>query len=142
MRRWKKFAWVIPFSAVLSIAWTVTEHTPAAATSCASLVGLPIIEGTIISAADITSPFTTTASSGPATIVVSAPFPFCKVTADLTPTSDSHVAMELWMPDAAHWNGKFLGVGNGALTGAIWHTSMVRPLQAGYAVANSNLGHF
>ncbi len=142
MRRWKKFAWAIPFSAVLSIAWTVTEHTPAAATSCASLVGLPIIEGTITSAADITSPFTTTASSGAATIVVSAPFPFCKVTADLTPTSDSHVAMELWMPDAAHWNGKFLGVGNGALTGAIWHTSMVRPLQAGYAVANSNLGHF
>src|SRR6266478_2633231 len=34
-----------------------------------------------------------------------------------------------------------LGVGNGALTGAIWHTSMVRPLQAGYAVANSDLGH-
>ena len=64
MRRWKKFAWAIPFSAVLSIAWTVTEHTPAAATSCASLVGLPIIEGTITSAADITSPFTTTASSG------------------------------------------------------------------------------
>ena len=45
------------------------------------------------------------------------------------------------MPDAAHWNGKFLGVGNGALTGAIWHTSMVRPLQGGYAVANSDLGH-
>src|SRR5262249_2246338 len=51
------------------------------------------------------------------------------------------IQTELWMPDAAHWNGKFLGVGNGALTGAIWHTSMVRPLQAGYAVANSDLGH-
>jgi feruloyl esterase len=45
------------------------------------------------------------------------------------------------MPDAAHWNRKFLGVGNGALTGAIWHTSMARPVQAGYAVANSDLGH-
>src|SRR5712692_11139858 len=45
------------------------------------------------------------------------------------------------LPISAHWNGKFLGVGNGALTGAIWHTSMVRPLQGGYAVANSDLGH-
>ena len=72
---------------------------------------------------------------------MSAPFPFCKVTATLTPTADSSIQMELWMPDAAHWNGKFLGVGNGALTGAIWHTSMVRPLQGGYAVANSDLGH-
>jgi len=49
--------------------------------------------------------------------------------------------MELWMPAPGYWNHKFLGVGNGALTGAIWHTSMVRPLQAGYAVANSDLGH-
>jgi feruloyl esterase len=118
-----------------------TEPKPAAATSCASLSGMAIAGGTITSAALITAPFTTPASSGSALITVSAPFPFCKVTATLTPTSDSEIQMELWMPEAAHWNSKFLGVGNGALTGAIWHTSMVRPLQAGYAVANSNLGH-
>jgi feruloyl esterase len=39
------------------------------------------------------------------------------------------------------WNGKFVGLGNGGLTGAIRHASMVRPLWSGYAVANSDLGH-
>jgi len=105
---------------------------------------VPLLNGVVTSATDITAPFTTTANSNAPTatkITVSAPFPFCKVTTTLTPTADSSIQTELWMPDAAHWNGKFLGVGNGALTGAIWHTSMVRPLQAGYAVANSDLGH-
>jgi len=142
MRLWKKFAAVGAFGLMLSMAWALTTTAPAAATACTNLLGMSLAGGTITTATDITAPFTTPASSGSATITVSAPFPFCNVTADLTPTSDSHVAMELWMPDAADWNHKFLGVGNGALTGAIWHTSMVRPLQAGYAVANSNLGHF
>jgi len=114
---------------------------PQAATLCASLTGTALLDGIVTSAADVTGPFTTTASSGSATITVSVPFTFCKVTANLAPTADSSINMELWMPEAAHWNGKFLGVGNGALTGAIWHTSMVRPVQAGYAVANSDLGH-
>jgi hypothetical protein len=76
MQRWKKSASAIGCSAALSIAWIVTERAPAAATPCTSLVGLPIVEGTITSATEITEPFTTTASSGPSTIVVSAPFPF------------------------------------------------------------------
>lgn len=139
----KKFAAAIGFATALAIAATFTARVPVAATACTNLVGLPLaVGGTVTSATDVTGPFTTTASSGSQTIVVSAPFAFCKVTANLTPTSDSSIAMELWMPDADHWNQKFLGVGNGALTGAIWHTSMARPLYAGYAVANSNLGHF
>jgi len=123
--------------------WVMVSTSPAvvAVTSCSALVGQSLGNGTITSATEITAPYQTTASSGSAMITVSAPFAFCKVTATLTPTSDSSIQMELWMPNAPHWNGKFLGVGNGALTGAIWHTSMVRPLQAGYAVANSDLGH-
>jgi feruloyl esterase len=109
--------------------------------TCESLTGVTLQDGTITEASTITEPYQTTASSGTALITVSAPFPFCRVVATLTPTSDSSVGIELWMPDPASWNGKYLGVGNGALTGAIWHTSMVRPLQNGYAVANSDLGH-
>ena len=120
---------------------TPPSATPPAGVACESLVGLALQDGTITSATTITAPYQTTASSGTALITVSAPFPFCKVTATLTPTSDSSIVTELWMPNPANWNGKFLGVGNGALTGAIWHTSMVRPLQNGFAVANSDLGH-
>jgi feruloyl esterase len=141
MKQLRVFAVPLLFCSALSMAVLVTAHNPIAATACSSLTGVPLLDGSVTSATDITAPFTTTASSGAATITVSAPFAFCKVTATLVPTADSSIRIELWMPDGAHWNGKFLGVGNGALTGAIWHTSMVRPLQAGYAVANSDLGH-
>jgi len=141
MKGFRRFGAAILFCSALAVALLMTAAKPAAAIACSALVGQTIPGGTITSAALITAPFTTPASSGSQLITVSAPFPFCKVTANMTPTSDSIVQMEIWMPDAPHWNGKYLGVGNGALTGAIWHTSMVRPLQAGYAVANSNLGH-
>src|SRR5262245_39537757 len=144
MKQLRVFAIPLLFCSTLSTAVLLTAHRSSAATACTGLTGVSLLHGTVTSALDITTPFTTTANSnapGAPTITVSAPFPFCKVTTILTPTADSSIQTELWMPDAAHWNGKFLGVGNGALTGAIWHTSMVRPLQAGYAVANSNLGH-
>jgi feruloyl esterase len=144
MKQWRVFAIAVLFCSTLSTAMVLTTRSPLAATACASLTSAHLLDGSVTSAIDITGPFTTTANSNAAnaaTITVSAPFPFCKITATLTPTSDSSIQMELWMPDATHWNGKFLGVGNGALTGAIWHTSMVRPLLAGYAVANSDLGH-
>jgi len=129
-------------TAALTLTLVALNAVPAlGASPCANLKTLLLMDGTVTSATDITAPYTTTASSGSAMITVSAPFPFCRVTATLTPTADSDINMEIWLPSAGHWNGKFLGVGNGALTGAIWHTSMVRPLQNGYAVANSDLGH-
>src|SRR4051812_50218218 len=36
----------------------------------------------------------------------------CRVAAVLTPSADSHIEMELWLP-AENWNGKFLAMGNG-----------------------------
>ena len=42
---------------------------------------------------------------------------FCRVQATLAPWSDSDIKVELWMPAAAHWNGKFRGIGNGGLGG-------------------------
>ncbi len=66
---------------------------------------------------------------------------FCRVKMTLTPSSDSNIHAEVWLPPADRWNQKFLGVGNGGLSGNIWYTSMARPLNSGYAVANSDLGH-
>ena len=65
---------------------------------------------------------------------------FCRVTATLRPTADSHINIELWLP-LAQWNGKFLAVGNGAFTGNIRHSSMVDPLLRGYATSSSDTGH-
>ena len=43
---------------------------------------------------------------------------FCRVAATASPTSDSVIKFEVWMP-AANWNGKFQGVGNGGWAGSI-----------------------
>ena len=105
--------------------------------ACADLAKLSLPGVTITSATEVTAPFTASAGGGSATITIAAPFAFCRVAAKLTPSTDSDIQAEVWLPTPSRWNGKFLGVGNGGLTGAIWHTSMVRPLQRGYAVAGS-----
>ena len=65
---------------------------------------------------------------------------FCRVAATIAPTPDSAIKMEIWMP-VEGWNGKFVGVGNGGFSGAIWHFAMVEPLSRGYAVAGTDTGH-
>src|SRR5262245_30148099 len=43
---------------------------------------------------------------------------FCRVAATLTPTSDSEIRIEVWLPES-RWNGKLESVGNGAWAGTI-----------------------
>ena len=73
----------------------------------------------------------------------------CRVAAVLTPSADSHIEMELWLP-AENWNGKFEAIGNGGWAGAIAFLdfggqqaprSMVSALKEGYAVASNDTGH-
>ena len=64
---------------------------------------------------------------------------FCRVAATLSPTPDSEIRMELWLP--ARWNGKFLMVGNGGWSGSISYSAMGDPLARGYAVASTDTGH-
>ncbi len=65
---------------------------------------------------------------------------FCRVAATVTPVPGSEIEFELWLPKQG-WNGRFVGVGDGANMGAIHHWDMAPYLAAGYAVANSNTGH-
>ncbi len=65
---------------------------------------------------------------------------FCRVAATLTPTQDSDIRMEVWMPTSG-WNGKFVAVGNGAFSGAIGYTAMAASLARGYAVSSTDTGH-
>jgi feruloyl esterase len=68
---------------------------------------------------------------------------FCRVQATLTPTSDSDIKIELWLPAAASWNGKFRGTGNGGLGGGatIGAGPLANAVRAGYAAAGNNTGH-
>jgi feruloyl esterase len=65
---------------------------------------------------------------------------FCHVLITLTPTPDSDIKVELWLP-TDNWNGKYLAVGNGAFTGSVRHSSMAMPLSRGYASSSTDTGH-
>jgi feruloyl esterase len=61
----------------------------------------------------------------------------------MKPSSDSDIKMELWMPVAASWNGKFRGTGNGGLGGGagVNAGTLANSVRLGYAVAGNNTGH-
>jgi feruloyl esterase len=65
---------------------------------------------------------------------------FCRVTATLTPSSDSDIKAEVWLP-ASGWNGKYQAVGGGGWAGAISYTAMAAAVAAGYATASTDTGH-
>ena len=48
----------------------------------------------------------------------------------LTPSSDSDIKIEVWLPDSAAWNGKFQAVGNGGWAGTIAYPAMATALAA------------
>ena len=48
--------------------------------------------------------------------------PFCRIQAYSEPTSDSHIGIEVWLPDASNWNGRFLAVGNPGFIGSIQYS--------------------
>jgi feruloyl esterase len=66
---------------------------------------------------------------------------FCRVQATLTPSSDSDIKIEVWLPDSGAWNGKFQAVGNGGWAGTIAYPAMATALAAGYATTSTDTGH-
>ena len=67
----------------------------------------------------------------------------CRVQLDLTPTPDSLIKMEMWLPPMDKWNGKFMGVGNGGFAGSIQGRAaeMQEAILLGYATAGTDTGH-
>jgi feruloyl esterase len=64
---------------------------------------------------------------------------FCRVTASLSPSADSDIQIELWLPDA--WNGKYLANGIGGWGGAIAYPGLLDALHRGYATSATDTGH-
>ncbi len=68
------------------------------------------------------------------------PTAFCRVTGVITPTRDSTIRFELWLP-ATGWSGRYESVGNGGFAGGIRYDEMFGPLAGGSAVASTDDGH-
>jgi feruloyl esterase len=66
---------------------------------------------------------------------------FCRIAATVKPTADSDIKIEVWMPAASSWNGKFEAVGNGAWNGNIDNNALATAMRRGYAAAATDTGH-
>ena len=87
----------------------VAGHGDAA--GCTALAGRAVAPNTVIRSAEYLPDGGTV---GTAKITL----PFCRVIGVATPTADSHIGFEVWLPPAATWNGKLQGEGSGGSAGS------------------------
>jgi len=111
---------------------------------CESLAGLAVSSTKITLAQSVpqgafTPPPSPAPPMGPPTSYKGVP-EFCRVVAELTPTADSVIKIEVWMPTAG-WNGKYRGQGNGGFAGTIDYPGLGAAVKRGYATAGTDTGH-
>ncbi len=129
---------------LLFIALTVFATEAAAA--CEDLVRLQRPATTVTAAQAVAAgAFTPPAAGGrgrggPAAQIYPRLPAFCRVAVTLTPSSDSDIKVEVWLPMSG-WNGKFQAVGNGGMAGTIPYAAMAAALNAGYATGGTDTGH-
>ena len=65
---------------------------------------------------------------------------FCRVQIEATPSSDSDIQIEVWLP-TLKWNHKLRGLGNGGYAGAPDFRGLAGAVLAGYAGVATDAGH-
>lgn len=114
---------------------------PAYAASCEDLAAVALPDGRITTAQSVAAGTFSPPNAQPTAAAAYADLPsFCRVTATLTPTSDSEIEIEVWLP-LENWNRKLLGVGNGGWTGSIATSALADGLRRGYATVSTDTGH-
>ncbi len=66
---------------------------------------------------------------------------FCRVKIQATPSDDSNIQIEVWLP-VSNWNHRLQGIGNGGFAGEIDFEGMARALDSNSATAGTDTGHF
>jgi len=126
--------------AVLLLPAMALVAAPAGGSSCESLAKLSLPNTTITSALVVPAgEFVQPAGRGPAPSYKDLPA-FCRVQATLTPSTDSDIKIEVWLP-ASGWNGKFQAVGNGGWAGMLSYGPLGAAVRRGYAAASTDTGH-
>jgi len=125
---------------------SLVSTAPALAADCSTLATLVLDSGritaaTLVDAGKFTPP---AAPGGPPSGVGAKQYAnlpgFCRIEATLTPTSDSSIKVEVWLP-AEGWNGKYVGIGNGIWAGQFSLSQLASPLSRGFAAATTDTGH-
>jgi Tannase and feruloyl esterase len=110
--------------------------TSAGAATCESLASLTLPNVTITAAQTIPAGNYTAANGQTFSNLPT----FCRVAAMATPTSQSDINLEVWMPPAGTWNGILRGEGSGG-SAAITFPLMANAIQRGYATMSNDNGH-
>jgi len=66
--------------------------------------------------------------------------PSCQVTATISPVSGSSIGVTVWMPTEGHYNGRYLGTGNGGYAGSYFDSELAQGINDGFATANTDMG--
>jgi len=125
-------------TAVVTLALALAGSSARAASSCVDLKKLPLGDATITQAESVPAGSFTARGRGPGAGAVTVPF--CRVQGVITPTSDSHIEFEVWLP-ATGWNGRYEGIGNGGFAGGVGYTDLAMAVKGGYAASATDTGH-
>jgi feruloyl esterase len=130
--------------AVLAIGGSdaVPPAAAAAPIACESLAQVRLANGTLLAAESVQAgAFTPPGGTNPGAAAAYKSLPaFCRVVARLTPSSDSDIRVEIWLP-LTGWNRKLQAAGNGGLGGTIPYAALASAVKAGYAAAGTDTGH-
>lgn len=139
-RRWTvlptHFRWLFGRSCLVASA-VLLQTAIAAENRCTELSKLMLADAKIV-AAQHHSAGRFTPEVGAAFDVAQA---YCRVEVVARPTPSSEIQIEVWLPEAAKWNGRFWGLGNGSFAGQITHRGLGLRVGAGYAVVATDTGH-
>ncbi len=129
--------------ASLLFATTLAAHAQAPAPgACSALLNQHLSDTKIMTAVQYAAGDFPMPAGSPESMVQAARLlpALCRVAAEISPTSDSTIKMELWLP-TEHWNGRFRGQGNGGFGGEINYQAIGLSVLSGYASAGTDTGH-
>jgi feruloyl esterase len=134
----------VPVVLVLLLASVAIATIPAPAQqTCESLQSIKIPNITITKVTTGSPGFSLSAQAG---AMGNAPgrninVPFCRIEAFSAPTIDSHIGIEVWLPAAEKWNGKFLAAGNPGFIGSLSSAGLASIMERGYVAGGTDTGH-
>jgi Tannase and feruloyl esterase len=136
---------IFVLAAVLFFAGTASAQSTPSAQSCEKLSQLALSKAKIVSAQGIDAgAFAPPAINTPWLIgspdLYKSLGAFCRVVVEATPSADSSIKIEVWMP-AKGWNGRFRGQGNGGFAGEIYYRGLALDVRQNYASAATDTGH-
>jgi Tannase and feruloyl esterase len=138
----KHFAILAVCALSFSTAWS--QQAPASDDTCVKLAsltlpGAKVVSAAVVAAGAFTPPGNPTLPPAAKALLGRLP-EFCHVQVMATPSVDSAIPIEVWMP-VKGWNGKLRGQGNGGFAGSVDYVGPAVALMEGYASGATDTGH-